>query len=98
LKRYVIVHNSRYGATSGERLKIWVKTRKGKATLTQQTVQIVEGEKFEIGDTSLPTMKYLIEEVTCPECDAFDMRIGFEEGDICPECRSAKLEFSFVDP
>lgn len=91
LSRYAIVHNSPYGGEPGDRLNIWKNSRKGKQTLTSQTISIVEYPSEE------GLVCYLIDEVSCPTCDEFEMVMGFEDGDVCPRCKKGKLSVELAE-
>jgi hypothetical protein len=43
-----------------------------------------------------PLVNYPIEQVACPQCSHLSLRLGFERGDLCPQCNSHSLSISQV--
>ena len=82
---FAIVHNSHFGASPGERLKLWQRKKGGKLTLTNQTVSVVDHP------TVVGVVQYEIHEVSCPVCDKYDILMGFDDGTSCPRCKDGEL-------
>jgi len=91
LSRYVIVHDSPYGAASGDQLNIWKTSKKRKQTLTTQTISVIN-HPSEAG-----LITYLINEVSCPTCNKFKIVMNFEDGDLCPKCENGVLRKELVE-
>lgn len=75
----------------GERLNLWQISKRGRQTLTNQTVQVIADAETE------GVVRYLIESVSCPNCDAFDLVMGFESGDSCPKCKRGSMQVEFCE-
>ena len=41
--------------------------------------------------------RYPIETVPCPDCRSLSLRLGFADGELCPECKAGTLESIFVE-
>ena len=108
---YDMPTEARFGARVGEVLNLCRRATKprrrrganknGKGpivmTPTGATVQVVEGDEFEVAGRMFHFVRYVLEGVACPACGEAALVMGFEPGDACPKCKSGSLKVSFVE-
>ena len=54
------------------------------------------GETRTNGEHSVTLVHYPIADIDCPECNVRSIVMGFEPGDMCPQCNQEQLELGGV--
>lgn len=95
---------SEWGPVIGEDIQLFrvISFGKRKKTRTEflptgVTFTAEQGEAFQLGERTTYLVHYPIDSIACPVCNQAALCFGFQNGDVCPKCKTESVRIDQIE-